>query len=249
MHEQLKLLIELQALDSSILSMAERIEQVPRQINQYKAPHKEAVESQQKTKSKHDTLLKKKKDKDLKVDEAQDKINKLKDRSGDIKTNKEFEAHKKEIENFEKSKYKTEDEILAVMEDIEAAEKKLKEDDASVKKTGDDLNQIEKQLSEEQSKLQGELEVNRAKRNEFASKISKDYLHQYMVTLKRVGDSAVVETKNEICLGCNTNIPPQLYNDIRKSELIYTCFYCKRFLYFIEPAPTENQSQESPPKS
>jgi predicted nucleic acid-binding Zn-ribbon protein len=249
LHEQLKLLIELQALDSSILSMDERIEQVPRQINQYKAPLKEAIETHQKTKLKYDALIKKKKDKDQKVEESQDKISKLKTRSGDIKTNKEFEAHKKEIDNFEKSIYKMEDEILADMENIELYENKLKEQEAEVKKDEDDLKQIEKQLSEEQSKLQGQLEVDRAKRNEFASKISKDYLHQYMVTLKRVGDSAVVETKNEICLGCNTNIPPQLYNDIRKSELIYTCFYCKRFLYFIEPSPPEDTPKEPPPAS
>ena len=249
MQEQLKLLIDLQALDSSILSMAERIDQVPRQINKYKAPHKEAIESHQKTKSKYDALIKKKKDKDLKVDEIQDKISKLKDRGKDIKTNKEFEAHKKEIENFEKSAYQVEDEILAAMEGIEALEKTLKEEEAKVKKAEDELEQIEKQLSEEQSKLQGKLEVDRAKRNEFASKISKDYLHQYMVTLKRVGDSAVVETKNEICLGCNTNIPPQLYNDIRKSERIYTCFYCKRFLYFLPPEPAEDKPRESPPSS
>jgi len=249
LHEQLKLLIELQKLDSSILSMAERIEDVPRQINQYKAPLKEKNEAYQKSKTKLDALLKKKKDKDLKVDEVQDKITKLRARSGDIKTNKEFEAHKKEISNFEKSIYQLEDDILAAMEDIEANEKTLKENEAAVKKAEDDLKQIEERLSEEQGKLQAELEVNKAKRNEFASKISKDYLNQYMVALKRLGDAAVVETKNEICLGCNTNIPPQLYNDIRKSDRIYTCFYCKRFLYFVEPAPADENPQESPPAS
>ncbi len=249
MHEQLKLLIDLQAIDSSILSMAERIEQVPRQINQYKAPLKEATESFQKSKVKYETLVKKKKNKDLKVDEIHDRISKAKARSGDIKTNKEFEAHKREIENFEKSIYQVEDDILTAMEEIEATEILLKEEEAKVKKSEDDLKQIEKRLSEEQGKLQVALEVDKAKRNEFAARINKDYLHQYMVTLNRVGDKAVVETKDEICFGCNTNIPPQLYNDIRKSDRIYTCFYCKRFLYYIEPAPAEDKPSESPPAS
>jgi len=246
LQEQLKLLIELQEIDSSILSKAERIEQVPRQLNQFKAPLKEKTEALQKNKAKYEALTKKKKDKDLKLDEIQDKINKLKSRSGDIKTNKEFEAHKKEIEGFGKNVYQIEEEILSIMEEIEAFEKTLKEEEAIVKKAEDELKIEEKKLGEEQSKLQSELDQHKAKRDEFASQINSDYSRQYKVLLGRYGDKAVVETKSERCLGCNTNIPPQLFNDIRKSERIYTCFYCKRFLYYIEPAPTDEKSKEAP---
>lgn len=249
MHEQLKFLIELQDIDSSILSKAERIEQVPRKLNQYKAPLKEATESFQKSKLKYEALTKKKKDKDLKLDEIQDKITKLKARSGDIKTNKEYEAHKKEIEGFEKAAYMIEDEILLIMEEIDAFESELKEAEMKVKKAEEELKQQEKLLGEEQRILQEELEKHKGKRDEFASRIDREYYNQYMVLLKRLGDKAVVETKNEICLGCNTNIPPQLYNDIRKSEKIYNCFYCKRYLYFVEPAPTAEKSQEAPSES
>jgi len=249
LHEQLKFLIELQDIDSSILSKAERIDEVPRKLNQYKAPLKEANEAFQKSKLKYDALNKKKKDKDLKLDEIQDKINKLRNRSADIKTNKEYEAHKKEIEGFEAAIYQVEDEILTIMEELDAFESVLKEAEMKVKKAEDDLAEQEKLLGEEQSKLQAELDQHKGKRDEFASRIDSEYYNQYIVLLKRLGDKAVVETKNEICLGCHTNIPPQLFNDIRKSEKIYNCFYCKRFLYYITPAPTDEKSQEAPPAS
>ncbi len=259
MHEQLKLLIELQGLDSSILTMADRIDEVPRQLSQHSAPLKAANEAIQKSRTKFESLTKKKKDRDSKLDEIQDKITKLKARSSDIKTNKEFEANKKEIASFEKNIYQIEDEILVLMEEMEGFEDNLKADEAKVKKAEEDFKHQEKLLVEEQDGLRVELEEQKAKRNEFASKIDKDYYNQYMVLLKRLGDKAVVEARNEICLGCHTNIPPQLYSNIKKDEGLCACYYCKRFLYYIAPAPAEekpkdppaadSQSTEAPPTS
>ena len=45
---------------------------------------------------------------------------------------------------------------------------------------------------------------------------------------------AVVETKSEVCLGCHMNIPPQLFNDVKKNEEIVICAYCNRILYYVE---------------
>ena len=66
---------------------------------------------------------------------------------------------------------------------------------------------------------------------------------RYMKLLRKLGGLAVVEVENEICLGCNTNIPPQLYNDIIKGEDVYTCFFCNRLLYYKDDTPNSS-SQE-----
>ena len=244
MNEQLKFLIELQELDSAIISMAEKIELIPRKLEQFKSPLKEANELFQKTKTKYSALSKKKKDKDLQLDEIQDKINKLKSRSCDIKTNKEYEAHLKEIQGFGKNMSKIEDEILVIMEEIEAFEKELKEEESKVKKAEEDYNLQEKILGEEQKKLQAELDTEKAKRKDFVSRLENEYYTQYMNLMKRYGDKVVVETRNEICLGCNTNIPPQLYNDIKKGDVLYNCFFCKRFLY-MKPLPASAEQAKA----
>ncbi len=243
MNEQLKFLIELQELDSSIISTAEKIEMIPRQLDQFYSPLKQLTELLQKTKTKYSALIKKKKDKDLQLDEMQDKINKLKSRSGDIKTNKEYEAHLKEIQAFEKNVSKIEDELIAMMEDIEAFEKELKAEEIKVKKAEEDYKLQEKILGDEQEKFRVELETEKAKRKDFVSRLDDEYYTMYMNLLKRYGDKVVVETRNEICLGCNTNIPPQLYNDIKKGDVLYNCFFCKRFLYIKPPTESANQAE------
>ncbi len=249
MHEQLKFLIELQDIDSVVLSAAERIEQLPRTLRQYQAPLKEANDALQKSRTKYEALNKKKKDCDMRLDEVQDKISKMKSRAAEIKTNKEYEAHLREIEGFEKSIVTVEDEILVIMEEIESFEKNVKDEEMKVKSAEDDYRKQEKRLGEDQEKLKTELDQHKAKRDQYTSRIDKDYYKQYMVLLKRLGDKAVVETKNEVCLGCHTNIPPQLFNDIKRSEKIYTCFYCKRFLYYLPPAPPEEKSGDNQPEA
>ncbi|GBD95902.1 MAG TPA: hypothetical protein ENG83_00845 [Nitrospirae bacterium] len=248
MNEQLRRLVELQEIDSVIISLADKIELLPDKLDQFKTPLEEASASFQKFKLKHEELNKRKKNKDLELEEIQDKINKLRSRSAEIKTNKEYEAHLREIEGFEKSKSKIEDEILTLMEDIENFTKNLQEEELKIRKAEDDFQEREKLLEEEKKKLNIEMELQKAKRKDFIAGIDKEIYAQYMTLLNRSG-LAVVPAKNEVCLGCNYNIPPQLYNDIKKNEDIYTCFYCKRFLYYKEPSPDGSKSGETAPVS
>ena len=248
MNEQLKILVGLQEIDSSLLVVAEQIDSLPDKLEQYKAPLKEVTDLLQKTKTQSEVLTKKKKDKDLQLDEFQDKIDKLKSRSADVKTNKEYDANLKEIETFEKNRYKIEDEVLVMMEDIETFVNTLKEEEARVKEAEKAFKQEEAKIDEEKKKLFSEIETIKAKRAAYIDKLDKSTYDRYMKLLKKLGGLAVVEVKNEICLGCNTNIPPQLYSDIVKGEDVCTCFFCSRLLYHKEDAPNSS-SQEAAPAS
>jgi len=247
LKEQLKLLVELQEIDSAILSIVEKIDSYPERLNQYRIPLNQAQEAFQKFKAKSESLDKKRKAKDHELDEIQDKINKVKGRSSEIKTNKEYEAHLKEIESFEKSKYRIEDEILAIMEDYEVFAGEVEKEEVKVRETEAEFKKQEKVLDEEKNQNEAELEKLKARRKDFSSRLDREIYDQYRKLHHRLGGLAVVQTVNEICLGCNTNIPPQLYNDIKSSGDIHTCFYCKRFLYFKETPPPEEKPDTSKP--
>ena len=231
MNEHLKLLIELQEIDSAIILLAEKIENHPKQLEKFKKPLREANAAFEKIQSKFKDLQKKRKSKEMELEEVEDKIAKLRSRS-DIKTNKEYEAHLKEIEGFEGSRGKIEEDILNIMENMDNFEKEVKEEEIKVKKAESDFIAQENLIKEEQKKLSAELDEQKEKRKGFVSKIDQEVYKQYMNLLKRLGDSAVVQVKDEICLGCNRNIPPQFYNEVKSSKDIYNCFYCKRFVYF-----------------
>jgi len=249
LNDQLKLMIELQVLDTAIVSIADNMASLPSKLAQFEDPLKEALTLYESIKKKAETLNKKKHDKDLELDELQDKIDKLKTRSSDIKTNKEYEAHRKEIEVFENNIHKIEDEILALMEATEAFADEMKKEEEIVNKAEDEFKKQEALIEEEKKKLNAEIEMSKAKRDEFATRIDKNIYDQYMQKFERLGGLAVVQVENEICLGCNTNIPPQLFNDIKETSKTYTCYYCKRFLYYQEPPAAAENPQAATPSS
>ena len=65
--------------------------------------------------------------------------------------------------------------------------------------------------------------------------IDPDVYNTYMTLLRDSGDGVAVTTaRNELCSGCDMNIPPQLYVEIRKNEEILQCPQCRRILYASE---------------
>ncbi|MCK5512113.1 MAG: hypothetical protein KAI96_04855 [Thermodesulfovibrionia bacterium] len=231
MNEQLSLLISLQDIDSTILSIAEEIEILPNKLDKAKAPLKEIHTSFESNKSEHEKLDKKKKEKYSDLEDTQQKINNLKAKGKEIKTNKEYEAHLKEIKNFEERKDQLEEEILFIMETLDTLLKDFKKVEEKLKKAEENYKKEEKILEDEKNKLYSEMEIHKIKRKDIVRKVEEEIYEEYMILIKTGGGRAVVQTRNEICFGCNTNIPPQLYNDIKADKGIYNCYYCNRFLF------------------
>jgi predicted nucleic acid-binding Zn-ribbon protein len=45
---------------------------------------------------------------------------------------------------------------------------------------------------------------------------------------------AVAQGKNEVCMGCFMNIPPQLFIEVQRGDKLIKCPQCSRFLFFSE---------------
>jgi hypothetical protein len=74
-----------------------------------------------------------------------------------------------------------------------------------------------------------------ARRQSIASQLANDLISRYELIFARRGGTAVVEVSGGICQGCYMNIPPQLGNEIIKSEKLHLCPSCNRILY-VKPS-------------
>ncbi|MDO8281417.1 MAG: C4-type zinc ribbon domain-containing protein [Thermodesulfovibrionia bacterium] len=232
MNEQLELLKKLQDVDSAIISLADEIDQLSKKIGNDSLLLKQAQASYNISKAKSDEAVKKRKDKERELQEIHDTINKSKAKSGALKTNKEYEAHLREIESFQKKTERIEEEILTIMVSADALTNELKEEGLKLKKAEEECKKDEQLIENEKKKLLSDMTEYKSKRTEFTDKIDPDNYEIYMNLLKKHGRTAVAEAENEICLGCNTNIPPQLFNEVKENRKIINCFYCYRFLYY-----------------
>ena len=52
------------------------------------------------------------------------------------------------------------------------------------------------------------------------------------VKAKQPDAVAIAEVKDEVCQGCNLNIPPQMYIDLQHRNSLKNCPSCERIIYW-----------------
>jgi predicted nucleic acid-binding Zn-ribbon protein len=234
--EQLHLLVGLQKIDTGILTLRLKIDSAPAVATLEEAPYKQALKTFETAHQNQLALEKKKKTKETLIEDLTEKIRKLKARSSEIKTNKEYQANLKEIEAVEAEIRSAEDDILSVMEVIDAASKSVEAQGAVLAEAKVRIEALNKEKEKEIALMEQELQTLKAGRKQLADRIEPDLYSLYMNLLKAGRGLAVAEAKKEICSGCNMNIPPQLFVEIKSVGEIFQCPQCRRILYYEKPA-------------
>jgi predicted nucleic acid-binding Zn-ribbon protein len=234
MEEQLSLLIQLQEMDTKIRSLTERKSQLPEMLASLERRRIASREEYEKTKEALQTAQKNKRERDKDLEVGVQKVEKLKARTSEIKTNKEYQALLKEIETAEQENKTIEDEILVLMEQIDAAAASIT---AAETKARDDEEAIvaeQKEYEAAFAKLEAELREVEHLRQETAARIDPIILAQYQKLLASRTGIAMAEARGESCSGCYMSIPPQVFVNVKKNESIITCPHCGRILYYKE---------------
>jgi predicted nucleic acid-binding Zn-ribbon protein len=232
MNEQLKLAIELQNIDTKIFTAKRMIDKIPQKIIEVEIPFKEALNSFNLFKQRLENLDKRKREKERQLDDIGEKIKKLKLRTSEIKTNKEYQALLSEIDSFEKERWSIEEQILTIMEEIEVVSKQANSEEIKINADKKKIDELKQKLLEEKLSAEKNLENIKEIRSKVAALIEDDIYKLYINLIDKYDGVAVVEAKDEICLGCNMNIPPQLFVELKKNNDIITCPQCGRILFF-----------------
>jgi predicted nucleic acid-binding Zn-ribbon protein len=231
-NEQLERLIHLQKIDSKILATNRIIEEFPSKIEKAELPLKEFQKSLNNLKQRLDAHNKRKHDRERELDDTHEKIKRLKARTSEIKTNKEYQALLKEIESVEKERSSIEDEILIVMEEMDAASKQMKSQEQQFRADSDKIGELKKRIENERSEVEKELLIAKDMRSKITETIDEEIYGLYVSLVEACNGLVVTEAKDEICQGCNMNIPPQLFVEIKKNDEIINCPQCRRILYY-----------------
>jgi len=228
----MKALVEVQGIDSDIAKKVAIMEAIPKKVSSVEQPLREARSLYEKAKQRYEAHVKKKKEKEGLLDEINEKIRKLRGRTSEIKTNKEYQAHLKEIEAVETQQRGVEEEVLFLMEAVDTAQRELKGDEGKVKIEEERIEAFKKKLEEEVGETEKELDELKLQREQLVKDIEGELYHLYVQLLEAKKGLAVVETRGEVCQGCYMNIPPQLFVEIKKNEKIIQCPQCNRILYW-----------------
>ncbi|MEO0114124.1 MAG: C4-type zinc ribbon domain-containing protein [candidate division WOR-3 bacterium] len=235
MLEVLNLLTVLQQIDNELATLAFKNQEIPKKIEGLKLAVKSVKDELDNEKHHLQELKKKYKLAELELKSIEEKIAQYSVQLYQAKTNEQYKAFLKEIENQKLAKNQVEDRMLEDLELTETTEKKI----ATLTK---ELAEIETEtqakiwaLEKDAQNIQTAIQAREDERKKVCENLAKDILNVYERIRKSKGGLAVVVVKNEKCSGCLNPIPPQVILEIRKSERLYFCDYCGRILTYPIP--------------
>ena len=234
MEDQIKMLIELQELDTEIFDRKKLLDAIPERIKELDNNLEEKSTNLKSLEEESKKLQVKRKEKETDLASKEETIKKYKTQLFQIKTNKEYTALEKEIASIKADNSVLEDEIISILDELDGIQKK-------VSKEKEILEQEKGKAQQEKKKIEDEKKVNEAeyndlnnKRKEFAQKLDKNILSKYERILHNREGLAMVPVIGDACGGCNMNLPPQVVNEAKlKKEFIF-CGNCARILYITE---------------
>ncbi len=234
LKSQLKVLLQLQNVDSQIYGLNEEKNNLPKEIEAFKAVFED--------KKKHLAELEKisldnqkvKKVAELELAAKEEVVKKFQGQLYSLKTNKEYNTMLQQIQDAKADASRVEDTILIIMEKNEISRKDIEEEKKK-------LNEDEKIFNEQKKKAEGRLKeiedklaVMAAQRNALLPGIENRILSHYDRILKNRGGLAIVEARSSTCMGCNMFVPAQVENLIKMYERIITCDVCNRILFIAD---------------
>ncbi len=233
MKQEIKILMDLQAIDLEISKRDEKMAVGFADLESRKETIEKRTESIQSFNERLETAEAKRRELEAQVEDETVRIKDRQTKLMNVQTNREYQSLLKEIEDGKNANKQREEETVLHMEEAESITKKLEElnnlTGAEEKLLAEETEKIDKAnatLSKQKEKIV-------KKRDTKAKKVGAAFLRKYELLREKRNGLAVAGVTNGVCLGCNMNIPPQLFNNLLREEELLSCPTCNRMMYHL----------------
>jgi uncharacterized protein len=235
--QELRLLIDLQALDARIAALEREAARLPKEIEAIQANVRAARSLLEAGKTRLDATRKSIRAKEKDLDVSAVKRTKAEARLYEVKTNKEYSAVLAEIEEIKQEKSGIEEEILTLMETQERLAAEIRDADSQLTRAETEGKAKEGVVRDRLGAVETELAGVHTQRASLAAGVAPAVLAEYDKLLKARGGLAVVQAlPSQICAGCRMAIRPQAILELRTLTQLTRCESCGRYLYWQDPA-------------
>jgi predicted nucleic acid-binding Zn-ribbon protein len=234
LKEKISVLIQLQDCDNRIQTLTNRKNKAPLKIQKLEDELKSAEAKLQEDNDRFETLKKDRRSVEQEVQDLENKIEKSNEKLSLIKSNKEYTAALKEIEDLKNIINLTEDKVLQFMEEIEAVEKICLANNAHQQEIKKDFDEKKEEVEIELSALDKDLKDLEEERTQFSQVVDQDLYKKYLFLKERKGGLALSPVIGGVCQTCNIGLPPQQFNELQKKDVLLTCPNCHRMIYWME---------------
>lgn len=232
MKEQLLTLISLQECDLQLVKLSAKKIKLPEMICKMDEDFQIFKESAEQNKRKLADVKAQRAECEANVQKINDGMLKTRQRLLEVKNNKEYQAMLKEMETGEKTRGDIETKIIALMEEMEKLAILAKQDDETIAQAAAKYEEEKKMMQDELNAVDADALKLMEKKAELQKDIPESLLMRYEKIRKRNNGVGITSVWKAVCNGCHMNIPPQLYNELQRTNDLLSCPNCSRIMYF-----------------
>jgi uncharacterized protein len=234
LQKDIETLVNLQKIETEIIRLQSVIETVEKEKNTLAARLRE-FETQ--LNAQRQALLEIQQqcnDIELEIKVVDDRIIKSNETLRMVKTNKEYQVLLREVDDNKKRKDILEDHLLALYDQREAADIQVKESEAQ-------FLQLKEQIHAQQAEIEKKtvddkelLEDLQKQQKSIGQSLDPALMNRFRRIAKMNQGQAVAQVRNESCMGCFMNVPPQLCIEVQRANQLISCPQCSRILYHVD---------------
>jgi len=237
-------LIKLQNVDSEINTINSFLEAIPGKFEAIDLAIKQTAEIVARAKENLAANQKKRRDLEGEVKVFKEQAARFKRQLNDVKTNKEYSALLKEIEESQHKVDKIEEDILNEMIAADDIEKEIKT--AHQKQVAEEstLKKERETIHAEQWELEAKKDVLFKDREAILPAIPAERLRLYLRISKKMSGVALSPVTDDFCSICQLRVRPQMLDELMAMKELMTCEACGRILYWVRPPEEEDDEAE-----
>jgi predicted nucleic acid-binding Zn-ribbon protein len=232
--EQVKILLDLQEIMTRVRAIEEEKRKVPLEVADLKGLFDEREAASLAAGQEFETVRNQRRELEREIEEERDKVEKAKAKLMGIKTNKEYYAMLKEIEQTKRLNTEREESLLALMTRYEETEKRAADCKAELDEVDGKYRTRMVDVDARIAAFDQEIARIASEKQRVGASIDKGLLRRFELIFERREGLAIAAARNCSCSGCHMNLSPQLYNMLQREDKLYACPNCNRLLYYAE---------------
>lgn len=235
MKEEVTLMIHLQELDTEIIFLRREKIEIPVRIADYNDEITRLTEFLTHEQERAANLEKEKRAKESGLKEEEDRLANSEKKLNEVKTNKEYQAAQKEIEEHRIQNSLLEEQILLAMDQLDALKTEITEKAQELAEKSRTIQAEIEKLTTRAAAIEDQISRQEGARKTVVKDLSPSFLATYDRLLKTFRNEPVlVKVRKGVCNGCFMNLPPQFFNELLRDRDIKTCPNCARLIYLDE---------------
>lgn len=158
----------------------------------------------------------------------------------EIRTNKEFQAVGREISTARKQVADLEELLLQLSVRVDELQATIDSCQAEMAPLADNAQNGSTEKQAAIAKLQSTIDAATTKRDLIIKELSTNLVRRYNQLREQRRGQAVAEARDGSCMGCNMQLPPQLYNLLFRGDEMHFCPHCQRILILKQEPSAES---------